>query len=223
MDLMPQPIIIAVDGPAASGKGTLSRRVAKLYGLRYLDSGKLYRGVGWAMLSQGLDPADEAKAEDTARTLDPEAVESPQLRSHEAGRAASIVAAFPGVRAQLLHFQRSFADEGRGAVLDGRDIGTVIFPDAPVKLFVTASPEERARRRFAELQDQDPSLTLDTVIGQIKRRDERDQNRQVSPMKPASDAHLLDTTSLDIDAAFAAACRVIDKALEEDPRFSIRT
>ncbi len=220
---MSNSLVIAVDGPAASGKGTLSRRIAKVYGLRYLDTGKLYRGVGWTMISQGLDPNDPEKAEETALTLDPETVDRAELRTQEAGRAASVVAAHPQVRQALWTFQRTFASQEPGAVLDGRDIGTVICPTAPVKLFVTASVEERARRRHKELQDQDPSLSLETVIDQIKRRDERDQSRSVAPMKPAADAHLLDTTSLDIDAAFAAACRVIDKALEEDKRFSIRT
>ncbi|MEM0928535.1 MAG: (d)CMP kinase [Pseudomonadota bacterium] len=220
---MSEPLVIAVDGPAASGKGTLSRRIARVYGIRYLDTGKLYRGVGWMMISQGIDPTDADKAEQAAHALDPQTVDRSELLTHEAGRAASLVAAHPGVRDALLSFQRSFAAQAPGAVLDGRDIGTVICPDAPVKLFVTASTEERARRRHKELQDQDPSLSLEAVIDQIKRRDERDQSRDAAPMKPAVDAHLLDTTSLDIDAAFAAACRVIDKALEEDERLSIRT
>ncbi|MEO1659075.1 MAG: (d)CMP kinase [Pseudomonadota bacterium] len=220
---MSKALVVAVDGPAASGKGTLSRRIARVYGIRYLDTGKLYRGVGWMMISQGFDPTDAVKAEEAARALDPETVDRSELRTHEAGRAASVVAAHPGVRAALLDFQRSFAAEPPGAVLDGRDIGTVICPDAPVKLFVTATVEERAKRRYKELQEQDPSLSLEAVVEQIKRRDERDQSRDAAPMKPAADAHLLDTTSLDIDAAFAAACRVIDKALEEDERFSIRT
>ncbi|MEO1040915.1 MAG: (d)CMP kinase [Pseudomonadota bacterium] len=211
---MRKPLVIAVDGPAASGKGTLSRRISTVYGIRYLDTGKLYRGVGWSMISQGLDPSDPAMAEEAARSLDPETVDRSELRSHEAGRAASVVAAHPGVRDALLAFQRAFAAGTSGAVLDGRDIGTVICPDAPVKLFITASAEERAKRRYKELKDQDPSLSLDAVIDQIKRRDERDQSRDAAPLKPAADAHVLDTTSLDADAAFAAACRVIDKTVD---------
>lgn len=211
---MHRPLVIAVDGPAASGKGTLSRRISKVYGIRYLDTGKLYRGVGWSVISQGHDPSDASAAEQAARALDPETVDRSELRSHEAGRAASMVATHPGVRQALLEFQRGFAAAMPGAVMDGRDIGTVICPDAQVKLFITASAEERAKRRFSELKDQEPGLSLDAVIDQIKRRDERDQSRDAAPLKPAPDAHLLDTTSLDIDTAFAAACRVIDKALK---------
>lgn len=220
---MPEPLIIAVDGPAASGKGTLSRRLASLYGLRYLDTGRLYRGVAWQVLQRGLDPRNEAEAAEAARSFDAATLDTPELRTPEVGRAASLVAVHEPVRAALLDFQRDFGRQLPGAILDGRDIGTVIFPDAAVKLYVTASMEERARRRFEEARAQDPTLTLEDMTEQIRRRDERDQGRAAAPMKPAADAHLLDTTSLDIDAAFAAACRVIDRALEEDQRFSIRT
>jgi cytidylate kinase len=220
---MSDALVIAVDGPAASGKGTLSRRIARLYGLRYLDTGRLYRGVAWMVLQSDRDPRSETEAAEAAARIDPAALDAPELRTAEVGRAASLVAVHQPVRDALFDFQRNFGAELPGAVIDGRDIGTVIFPDAPVKIFVTASTEERARRRFEELRQQDSSLTMSAMIDQIKRRDERDRGRDAAPMRPAADAHLLDTTSLDIDATFAAACRVIDRALKGDERFSIRT
>ncbi|MEE4208930.1 MAG: (d)CMP kinase [Parvularcula sp.] len=211
---MSDPIIIAVDGPAASGKGTLSRRLSSLYGLRYLDTGRLYRGVAWMLLSSDRDPRNASEAEEAAARFDASALESPELRTAEVGRAASLVAVHPGVRSALLEFQRSFGKPMPGAVIDGRDIGTVIFPDAPVKLYITASTEERARRRFEELRAQDSNLTMASMIEQIQRRDERDRGREVAPLRPANDAYLLDTTDMTIDQTFAAACRHIDRTLE---------
>jgi cytidylate kinase len=210
---MTKPLIIAVDGPAASGKGTLSRRLASLYGLRHLDTGRLYRGVAWMLLRDDRDPRDETEAEAAARAFDEAALDLPELRSAEVGRAASLVAVHPGVRTALLDFQRGFGRNPPGAVIDGRDIGTVIFPDAPAKLYITASVEERARRRFEELRAQDTNLTMASMIEQINRRDDRDRGRTVAPMRPAGDAHLLDTTDLTIDETFAAACRYIDRVV----------
>lgn len=211
------PIIIAVDGPAASGKGTLSRRLASYYGLSYLDTGILYRGVGWLMLVENLDPRDPADAEDAARRFTLSLIDEADIRTPDVGRASSIVAAHSGVRAALLDYQRNFAlnhPAGHaGAVLDGRDIGTVVFPDAHAKLYVTASAEERANRRWRELMGRDNPIALETVLDDIKRRDARDSGRETAPMRPAADAVLLDTTEMDVDAVFAAARRVIDRAL----------
>lgn len=212
-----KPIVIAVDGPAASGKGTVSRRVAHFYDLEYLDTGRLYRGVGWLMLARGLDPRDPTEAEETARDFTLSKIDSADIRTPEVGRAASHVAVVPGVRAALLDFQRDFAfnpPKGRaGSVLDGRDIGTVICPDATVKLFIDASAEERAKRRWKELNARDATISYDSVLDDIRRRDRRDASREAAPMKAAQDAHLIDTTSLDIDGAFAAVRRVIDRAI----------
>ncbi len=211
-------LIIAVDGPAASGKGTLSRRLAQYYGLAYLDTGVLYRGVGWLMLTQNLDPRDEEQAAMTAQAFTLAAVADADIRTPDVGRAASLVAAQPQVRAALLAYQRDFAANPpggvRGAVLDGRDIGTVICPDALVKFFITASPEERARRRYKDHRAKDASITLDTTLEDIKRRDARDGGRETAPMRAAEDAELIDTTTLDADAVFARACRYIDKSLK---------
>lgn len=202
-------MIIAVDGPAASGKGTLGRRLAAHYGLVYLDTGALYRAVARDLLATGGDPADAEAAAAIARRLDRETLDDPALRTPEVGAAASAVAAHPLVRQVLLEYQRAIAREPGGAVLDGRDIGTVVCPDADVKLFVTASPEERARRRYAELKESGTSLSLEDVRQATLERDERDRSRAVSPLEPAADAHLLDTTDLGIEAAFAAAVDVI--------------
>ncbi|MCI5044423.1 MAG: (d)CMP kinase [Aquisalinus sp.] len=210
-------IIIAVDGPAASGKGTLSRRVASFYGLAYLDTGSLYRGVGWVMLSRGLSPRDVEDAELTAKAFTLEQLDGADIRTPDVGRAASVVAAIPEVRDALLAFQRSFAIHPpnglKGAVLDGRDIGTVVCPDATVKLFIDAAVGVRAERRWKELNERDSSVSYVQVLEDIKRRDMRDSTREAAPMKAAQDAHLIDTSELDIDAAFAAVRREIDKAL----------
>ncbi|MGV6802181.1 MAG: (d)CMP kinase [bacterium] len=210
--------IVAVDGPAAAGKGTLSQRVSAFYQLAYLDTGILYRGVSWIILSQGQDPRNEEVATAIARQFTLEALDGADIRSPEIGRTASIVAVHKGVRAALLDFQRNFAhhppDGRKGAVLDGRDIGTIICPDAAVKLFIDASPEVRAHRRWLETQQRDASISEESILAEIKRRDARDSSRDAAPMKPAADAHLIDTSQLSIDAAFAAACRVIDRAIK---------
>lgn len=210
---MGESLIIAVDGPAASGKGTLSRRIASLYGLRYLDTGRLYRGVAWLMLQKDLDPRDADQASEVARHFDPMALETAELRTPTVGRGASLVAVHEGVRSALFDFQRNFGLTAPGAVLDGRDIGTVIFPDATVKLFITASLEERARRRYEELKIQDPSLSQQTVLEDLRRRDERDQSREEAPMKPAADAELIDTSKLGPEEVMARAARIIDNAV----------
>ena len=202
-------MIITVDGPAAAGKGTLCRRLADALGLPYLDTGLLYRVVGRRVLDFGGDPADPEAAEAQARALQATDLARADLRGPAADAAASQVASIPGVRAALLAFQRSFADRG-GAVLDGRDIGTVIFPDAEVKLFVTASLEVRAERRWRELQARGTVAALDAVTAEMRARDALDEARAAAPLRPAADAVLLDTSTLDPDAAFAAAMAVID-------------
>lgn len=203
-------MIITVDGPAASGKGTLARRLAKHFGLPHLDTGLLYRGVGYLMLQAGHDLGDVAQAARVAQELDLSKLDADALRTDEVGEAASRVAALPGVRAALLKLQQDFARQSGGAVLDGRDAGTVIAPDADVKLFVTATPEERARRRHIELAARQTPVEYCVVIGDIRKRDERDSERSVAPLKPAPDAILLDTTHLDIEAAFRAALSIVE-------------
>lgn len=207
--------IIAIDGPAAAGKGTLSRRLAAELGFAHLDTGALYRAVGVCVLRGGGDPADSRAAAAAARALRPDdgVLNAPELRSDEAAQAASKVAAIPDVRAALLDFQRRFADfppgGAAGAVLDGRDVGTVVCPGAPVKLFVTASVEARAGRRLKELQERGLPADPAAVLADMRARDERDSNRAAAPLKPADDAVVLDTTDLDADAAFAAALAVV--------------
>jgi cytidylate kinase len=201
-------IVIAVDGPAAAGKGTLARRLAAELGLPYLDTGLLYRAVGRRVLDAGADPRDAAVAEAAARALAPGDLDRADLRGPMADMAASAVAAIPAVRAALLDFQRGFGAT-HGAVLDGRDIGTVVFPDARVKLFVTASVAERARRRFLELRGRGVAADAAQVEAEIRDRDAQDANRPVAPLRPAEDALLLDTTALDADAAFAVALGLV--------------
>ncbi|MCX8134030.1 MAG: (d)CMP kinase [Roseococcus sp.] len=208
---MSAPLIIAVDGPAAAGKGTLARRLAAHLGLPYLDTGLLYRATGRRVLDAGGDPADPAAAEAAARALTEADMARPDLRGPEADAAASKVAAIPAVRAALLDFQRRFG-AARGAVLDGRDIGTVVFPEAPVKLFVTASPEVRAARRHAELRGKGVAARLEEVAAEMAERDARDSARGVAPLRPAEDALILDTSALDAEAAFAAALALVDSA-----------
>ena len=207
-------MIIAIDGPAASGKGTLGKRIAAHYGFAYLDTGSLYRAVARDLIARGENPSDDAPAMERARQLDPATLDDPGLRSAGLGEAASLVARHPGVRKALYAYQRSFAGVEPGAVLEGRDIGTIIFPEAEVKLFVTATPEERARRRYEELRAAGSDISEEEVLADIRRRDERDKNRAVSPLRQAPDAHLLDTTNLDIDAAFKAAIDLIDTAMD---------
>jgi cytidylate kinase len=206
-------MIIAVDGLTASGKGTIAKQLADQYGLKRLDTGSLYRAVGLAVLDAGGDPADEAAAVAAAEALDLEHIDEDRIRSSEAGIAASKVAALPAVRVVLRRAQRAFAADPAGAVLDGRDIGTVICPDADVKLFVTASLAERTRRRLAELRKRGETISFEDLERQIAERDERDMNRKDSPLKQAEGAHLLDTTSLSIEAAAEAAFAIVDAAL----------
>jgi cytidylate kinase len=204
-------MIIAIDGPAASGKGTLGKRLAAHFGLRHLDTGLIYRAVAKALLDAGRPLDDKAHAVAAARALDPATFDEAILKGHAIGEAASIVSAIPEVRDALLAFQRDFAAAPPGAVLDGRDIGTVICPDADVKIFVIAAPEERARRRATELKAASQPTDEATILEDIKRRDERDRNRPVAPLKAAPDAQQLDTTYLTVDAAVAAAIELVER------------
>ncbi|MFM1814258.1 MAG: cytidylate kinase [Pseudomonadota bacterium] len=205
--------VIAIDGPAASGKGTLARMIAAHFGFEVLDTGLLYRAVARDMLVHGHDLGDAACAAGVAGALDVGSLDDPDLRGPRVGEAASIVAAFGEVRRTLLEFQRSFARRPPGAVLDGRDIGTVVCPDADVKLFITASLEVRAERRFLELRERGEDLPFAQVVEQIRQRDARDSGRKDAPMRMAEDALLLDTTELDIDAAFRAAVGLIKRKI----------
>ena len=203
-------MIVAIDGPAASGKGTLGKRLAAHYGLRHLDTGLIYRAVAKVLIDTGRDPNDVAAATSAAKALDPSRFDEVALKAHSISEAASIVSAIPQVRTALLAFQREFAAKPPGAVLDGRDIGTVICPDAEVKIYVTATPEVRARRRAAEYQAQGRHIDEAAVLADIRKRDQRDQSRAAAPLKQAPDAHLLDTTHLDIDAAIRAAIDIVE-------------
>ena len=203
-------MIIAVDGPAASGKGTLGRRLAAHYGLRHLDTGLIYRAVAKALLDAGHALEDVELAVNVAKSLDPGRFDEIELKRHSIGEAASVISAIPQLRAALLAFQHEFGRTPPGAVLDGRDIGTVVFPDAEVKIFLTASAETRAHRRAAELERAGEAMAFADVLADIRRRDARDTKRATAPLKPAPDAHLLDTTHLDIDAAFRAAADIVD-------------
>jgi cytidylate kinase len=203
-------MIIAIDGPAASGKGTLGKRLATHYGLRHLDTGLIYRAVAKALIDAGLSPNDAAAAAAAAKTLDPSHFDEIALKAHSISEAASIVSAIPQVRDELLSFQREFAAKPPGAVLDGRDIGTVICPNADVKVYVTATPEVRARRRAAEYKAQGKNIDEAAILADIRKRDQRDQNRAAAPLKQAPDAHLLDTTHLDIDATIRAAIDIVE-------------
>jgi CMP/dCMP kinase len=205
-------MIIAIDGPAASGKGTLGKRLAAHYGLRHLDTGLLYRAVAQAVLDAGHPLDDVARAVAAAQALDPTQFDEAALKSHAAGEAASVVSAIPQVRAALFQLQQDFAAVPPGAVLDGRDIGTVICPRADVKIFVTASPEVRARRRALEMRRLGQAADESTILADIRRRDERDSKRTVAPLKPAADAHILDTSDLDIDAVLQHAIAIVEQA-----------
>lgn len=206
-------LIIAVDGPAASGKGTIASRLAVHFGLPYLDTGLLYRAVGMKVLALGGDLDDAAVAASVAEQLDPSGLsDDASLTTGEAGEAASRVASHPAVRAALLKLQRDFAAQPGGAVLDGRDIGTVITPDAPAKLFVTATAETRAERRWKQLTARGIEISLEDMLADIRKRDARDAGRDSAPMVQAHDAVLLDTTSLGIEAAFDAARRIVETA-----------
>jgi CMP/dCMP kinase len=207
------PLIIAIDGPSASGKGTIAKKLASTLGFAHLDTGLLYRAVGVAVLDTGGNPEDVQQAERAALALDPGKLDSPALREDKASVAASKVAAIPEVRAALLKFQRDFCASPPkglpGAVLDGRDIGTVIAPNAKVKIYVTASTDVRAKRRFKELQEKGGNVTYAAVLKDMQERDARDATRSAAPAKPAEDAVLLDTTSLTADEAFAKALQIV--------------
>jgi CMP/dCMP kinase len=205
-------MIIAIDGPAASGKGTLGKRLAHHYGYRHLDTGVIYRAVGKALLDAGADLTDEARAVAAALELDPEKFGDPVLKTQRVGDAASVVSAIAEVRRVLVNFQRQFAADPPGAVLDGRDIGTVICPNADVKIFVTASPEVRAQRRTNELKSRGETADEKVVLADIIARDERDRSRSTAPLTQAADAHLLDTSQMSIEAAFQAALALVEKA-----------
>jgi CMP/dCMP kinase len=203
-------MIIAIDGPAASGKGTLGKKLAAHYGLRHLDTGLLYRAVAKSVLAAGKQPNDAAAAVEAAKALDPVRFDEAALKAPAVGDAASIVSAFPDVRAVLVTLQRGFAAKPPGAVLDGRDIGTVICPNADVKIYVTAAPEIRARRRALEYRAAGREIEETAVLADIKKRDERDMGRATAPLKQAPDAHLLDTTNMDISTAIRAAIDIVE-------------
>lgn len=208
--------VIAIDGPAAAGKGTLSRRIAKTYGFQHLDTGLTYRATAKALLDAGLPLDDEEVAEKMAREVDLGGLDRSALSRHEIGEAASKIAVMPSVRRALVEAQQAFSRREPGTVLDGRDIGTVVCPDAPVKLYVTASPEVRARRRFDEIIAGGGEADFGAIFADVKKRDERDMGRADSPLRPADDAHLLDTSEMSIEAAFQAAKSLIDAALNKD-------
>jgi len=209
----PRPLLIAVDGPAASGKGTIARALAAHFGLPHMDTGMLYRAVAVSLNRFGGDPGEEFEAVRAVAGLAQVAADDPELRSEFAGSVASRISAYPGVRAALLERQRDFADQDGGAVLDGRDVGTVVAPHAVAKLFVTASAEVRARRRLAELEARGASAHYDDVLIDIRARDERDAGRATAPLRQADDAELLDTSELDVDAAIARAIALVEAKL----------
>jgi len=204
-------LVIAIDGPAASGKGTLARRLASHFGLRHLDTGLTYRAVAERLLASGAKHDDERAAVAAAEALDLATLDAVRLADHRIGEAASRVAVLPELRRALREKQRAFGAAPPGAVLDGRDIGTVVFPDATAKLYVTASPETRARRRALELAAVGNHLGEAEVLEDLRRRDARDMARSDSPLRPAADAYLLDTTDLDIEAAFRAAVDYVSR------------
>lgn len=205
---------IAIDGPAAAGKGTLSRRIAEEYGFHHLDTGLTYRATARALLRAGLPLDDEDVAETVALNVELSGLDRAVLSAHEIGEAASKIAVMPKVRKALVAAQRAFAMREPGTVLDGRDIGTVVCPDAPVKLYVTASAEVRARRRYDEIVTGGKQAVFEEILADIVKRDERDSGRADSPMRPAGDAHLLDTSEMGIETAFSAAKTIIDAALK---------
>ncbi|WP_342107364.1 (d)CMP kinase [Methylobacterium sp. SI9] len=206
------PLVIAIDGPAASGKGTLAKRLADHYGLPHLDTGLLYRAVALALIDAGLSLDDRGAAAKAAQALDPVKLDDPRLRDRAMGEAASRISAVPEVRAGLLLWQRRFAAAPQGAVLDGRDIGTVVCPEAEVKLFITASSEERARRRHRELAGRGEDASFATILADIEARDARDSSRAAAPLRMADDAVRLDTTDLNADAAFDEAREIVERA-----------
>lgn len=203
------PFVIAIDGPAASGKGTLARRLAEHFGLDYLDTGSLYRAVGLKLVYANKDPKDKDAAIAAAGAIEPDDLSNPRLRQERIGQAASIVSAYPEVRAALLEFQRNFANGRKGAVLDGRDIGTVVCPKADFKFFITATLYARAKRRHRELSGEGIEVIFESVLEDLRERDERDERRAVAPLKPAEDAVLMDTSTLDASEVFEKACQVV--------------
>lgn len=203
-------MIIAIDGPAASGKGTLAKRLAQHYGYRHLDTGVIYRAVAKMLLDQRFELTDEARAVAAAMALDPAKFSDPELKLQRIGDAASVVSALPTVREALVSFQRAFAAEPPGAVFDGRDIGTVICPSADVKIFVVADPAVRAHRRTLEARGRGEAADEAVVLADIIRRDERDRNRAAAPLKAAADAHILDNSNLDIEGGVAAAIAIVE-------------
>lgn len=218
---MSKPFIIAIDGPSASGKGTIARKLAAYFGFAHLDTGLLYRAVGLNVLRQGGDPANKDLALKAAQNLDPihlmATADDPALREDTTSVAASLVAAFPEVRSYLLKFQKDFCSfppgNPKGAVLDGRDIGTVIAPDAQVKIYVIASLEARAERRFKELQKRNENVNYAAVLQDMQERDARDASRSIAPAKPAADAVMLDTSGMNADEAFAEALKIANRVL----------
>ncbi|MEM7216202.1 MAG: (d)CMP kinase [Pseudomonadota bacterium] len=210
-----KPLIIAIDGPAASGKGTLARRLAEHLNLRHLDTGLTYRAVGHALLQSGLPLDREELAQIVAENLDLNALDREVLSDHKVGEAASKIAVMSSVRTILVDMQRQFASSGNGAVLDGRDIGTVVCPAADIKLYVTASPQARADRRYMEVDEKGGGSSREDILEDIIKRDERDMGRSDSPLKPAEDAHLIDTTEMSIETAFDTALEIVEKVLSE--------
>ncbi|MGC2199062.1 MAG: (d)CMP kinase [Stellaceae bacterium] len=211
--------VVAIDGPAASGKGTLARRLAQRFGLAHLDTGSLYRATALLLLEAGGDPADAEAAETAARKVDTKLLADPRLRGDEIAAAASVVAAFPGVRRALLSLQQDFAARpappARGAILDGRDIGTIVCPAADVKLFITASAEARAARRIKELREQGATAIYEAVLQDLNERDARDSRRRAAPLAAASDAEVIDTTTLDADVVLERAAELVARKLKE--------
>jgi len=217
--LSARPLVVAIDGPAASGKGTLARRLAGRFALAHLDTGALYRATAFLILEVAGDPADPATAEAAASRVDPSLLADPRLRDDDVAAVASLVAAIPAVRTALLNWQRDFATHppapAKGALLDGRDIGSVVCPAADVKLFITASAEERARRRVEELRQRGTAAIFEDVLQDLKERDARDSERRAAPLGAAPDAIVIDTTTLDADAVFELTSVLIGRALEE--------